>query len=126
MRGFEDFRFEGFGTSGEAVLWTRAHPAVLLALPGMSRQALATLNGRGRDKLEAIPFLGTFPELTGAARDSFARAIPRLSEATTNMPPAWDLVVTSVAGDAPVAVTFETRVTLGAQRLYVTRRLVRP
>lgn len=127
VRGFEDLVGVRplLGVEPARILWTRANRSVLAALPGMSDEAMAVLDARGRTSLESLALLGTLPEMPEAAREGFARAVPDLIMNTTSTPEAWIIEGLATVGEPPIAVGVETRVTLGDRRLLEQARVIR-
>lgn len=114
------------GVRNERILWRRAEPAVLAALPGVTDEALSVLGSHGLDAVTDLSALGSFPEMSAAARDSLARASKDLLPMITSIPEAWVITATASYGSPAILTAIEMRIALGEERLLILERRVLP
>ena len=110
------------GVEPGRILLSRAPPAVLAALPGMSSAVLSAISQRravGDSTLDAGRLAADLP---AAAREQFIASLPELMSLATALPDAWVIAAESSDGHSAAKARVEVRVVRSGRRLAILRR----
>jgi type II secretory pathway component PulK len=110
------------GVEPGRILLSRAPPAVLAALPGMSAAVIAVVEERRavRDSMLDLPRLVAI--VPAEQRDPLVANLPTLTALLTALPDAWIIAAEASDGRPIVTARLELRVVRSGRRLAIVRR----
>lgn len=112
-----------FDTESERLLLSRARPELLLALDGMTTEAMAVIAAMESSGKRSIRLEEVVGALSPAARAEAMTHYSSLVQRTASLPERWEIMATQAEGQPAVSATVEMTVIASGQRARVTRYL---